>query len=461
LARRYADTAAAIAAAADSLRKLADVHGWDSTCGRTFRKTAVTVADTVTKAHQRYAETAQALAAYTPRLDEAQADADSALAVGTGALADRDAAQRRADASAPDAAPDHDQHPAHVRAAEEAEGRRRAAIARMEAAEQARDDAANAAARRIENVSKHDGLKDSFWDNFSHVLEAIANIAGAIASVAGILSLLVGWIPVIGQALAGVLGTIALLATAVSFVCHLALYIGGKGSVGDVLMDAFSLATFGIGRGMTSVARGSKAAARTLARRAAVSAETRAVRATTSQLTRGQIAQRALARAGGHGGDLRGAVAGASSRVWPGTGRVLREGFDGIGTEFRGGVATLRRGGLTQLAPGTVAAGVRQGAADIRSAYSTGGLAVAVPRALGSHELAAEAERYARIDPALRVDRVLGFGGRGGRQTVIAAAATLSGSAADWYQVDGVTGVPAAAGDLVAGLRDTCEGLAG
>ncbi|MDQ1680794.1 MAG: hypothetical protein QOI42_1653, partial [Frankiaceae bacterium] len=28
------------------------------------------------------------------------------------------------------------------------------------------------------------------------------------------------------------------------------------------------------------------------------------------------------------------------------------------------------------------------------------------------------------------------------------------------YQVDGVTGVPAATGDLIAGLRDTYEGLA-
>ncbi|MFD9203840.1 hypothetical protein ACFWDP_36930, partial [Streptomyces anthocyanicus] len=76
----------------------------------------------------------------------------------------------------------------------------------------------------------------------------VADIAGAVAAVCGLVALLVGWIPVIGQAIAGVLGTIALIATAISLVCHLLLAINGDGSWGDVAMDVLGLATFGIGR---------------------------------------------------------------------------------------------------------------------------------------------------------------------------------------------------------------------
>lgn len=87
--------------------------------------------------------------------------------------------------------------------------------------------------------------------------------------VAGLLALCVGWIPIIGQALAAVLGTIALIATAVSLVCNIALAATGYGSWDKVLLDAISLATFGIGRAVATGARASQAATRGASRLAA------------------------------------------------------------------------------------------------------------------------------------------------------------------------------------------------
>jgi len=95
----------------------------------------------------------------------------------------------------------------------------------------------------------HDGLKDGWWDNWgADVAAFVAKWAGRIATVCGIASLLVGWIPIVGQALAAVLGTIALVASVVSLVCNLALYLTGRGDLLNVVLDVVSVATFGLGR---------------------------------------------------------------------------------------------------------------------------------------------------------------------------------------------------------------------
>src|SRR5690606_7722504 len=63
------------------------------------------------------------------------------------------------------------------------------------------------------------------------------------------------WIPVIGQALAAVLGAVALIAGVISLVCNLALAIWGDGSWTDVLLDAIGVLTFGVGRLFTAGAK--------------------------------------------------------------------------------------------------------------------------------------------------------------------------------------------------------------
>jgi hypothetical protein len=269
LAGRYQTTARRISDAAARLRRIAGVEGWDSKAGRDFRERAIEVSDTVSKAHQRYAQAGAALADYAEALRDAQQLADAALARGKDAEVELTRARALVECSADPASADHAAHGDYQRragaaAAVIAEAQRD--VARASADWEA---AATAAASKVHDVARHDGLKDGFFDDLAPTLKAIANITGAISAVCGILSLVVGWIPIIGQALAGILGTIALIAGLVSFLCHLALVLSGHGTVKDVLLDSVSLLTFGIGRMFTSASRMSAIAARGTAWRAA------------------------------------------------------------------------------------------------------------------------------------------------------------------------------------------------
>ncbi len=148
-----------------------------------------------------------------------------------------------------------------------------AAVHLVQKAQWHRDTAAHAAASMINSVIGSDGLKDSYWDRFKHwvtahasVIREIANVAGWIATACGLLSLVVGWIPIVGWGLAAALDTIATLATAVSLVCHFMLWITGNGSWVDVGLDLFALATFGMGRIYAKTAEEGYTVARAAAR---------------------------------------------------------------------------------------------------------------------------------------------------------------------------------------------------
>jgi hypothetical protein len=101
-----------------------------------------------------------------------------------------------------------------------------------------RDQAAQAASDRISQITSNDGLNDSWWDNWgAKVVAWITDVAGLIASIAGILALLVCWIPVIGQALAGVLLVIAAVAAVIAALGNIALAATGERSWGEAVMS--------------------------------------------------------------------------------------------------------------------------------------------------------------------------------------------------------------------------------
>jgi hypothetical protein len=263
MGRHYTDVADAIDRAASKLRQLAGgnddqesdaVDALDDDCQQ--------VADDISRAHKRYAGVGAALTTYFPALEQAQADSLAALTAAQQAdSSHRAATTRQNDAQSPG---EHDAAQQDIDAANTALG---SARTKLQHAIEHRDNAARTAVNAIKDVQDSGDLNDSWWDNWGHkIVEVIQKIASAVAMVAGILALCVGWIPIIGQALAGILGTIALVASAISLVCNIALAATGYGSWWDVGLDAIAVATFGLGRVFTTAARASTTTVQGLSR---------------------------------------------------------------------------------------------------------------------------------------------------------------------------------------------------
>ncbi|MFF5491946.1 hypothetical protein [Streptomyces aquilus] len=256
LSRRFEATAKTITDTAAALRRLGNQESWDSDAGRAFADKANDTAKTVSKAHDRYADAASALKTYYTDLETIQEDADKLLRDAETKAGDLSKAKSSAE-NPPKGTEDADQKKLDKKVTDFQDGLDglRGQLADVK---RRHKEAGDKAAKKIHDTTEGDGLNDSWLDDLRDALKIISDITGAIAAVCGILALLVGWIPVIGQALAGVLGTIALVMTVISLVCHVLLALNGDGSWGDVAMDALGLATFGIGRVFSA---GSKLAA--------------------------------------------------------------------------------------------------------------------------------------------------------------------------------------------------------
>jgi hypothetical protein len=425
LARRYARTAEAIRTAGQRLRQL---HA----AGRSqaldaFREVTGDTASKIEKAEGRYQVTADALGGWADDLEGVQAEADAALGRAKDAEIDRHRYDQQAQAATDDA-----EKKRLERLRDDAQGRVDAERRRVEGCHDTWNDAGNRRAGQIKDIIDHDDVKDSFWDNLSGVLSAIANIAGAIAAIAGVAALLVGWIPVIGQALAGILGTVALIATAVSLVLHLALLIGGKGSWGDVLLDAFSLATFGVGRAFTSAAKASTLGSRALTRVAAA----RGLRG--AGMARGAASATVRTRLGSASGAIPDAIHAAPKRPLLGAREFLRLGYGGLLPGLRGDAAAL-------------GAGLRGGPAPFRaglSTYANGGNRAVLSRLLGQHELSAELtslrasrQAIAAISiPASNAARIEALARQGRGQLSTAVGGIFAGSSLDVRSLGGLSG---------------------
>jgi hypothetical protein len=327
LAKRFEQTAKTISDTAAALRRLGDLESWDSKAGRAFAEKANETAKTVSKAHGRYADAGAALKEYHTDLETIQGQADRLLTQAETQHDNLTAAKSKAD-NPPKGTDDSEQDKLDKKVSDlqGALGDLRGKLATLKTRHK---EAGDKAARRIHDTTDNDGLNDSWLDDLRDTLNIVANAAGAIAAFCGVVSLLVGWIPVIGQALAGVLGTVALVMTVVSLVCHVLLAINGDGSWGDVAMDVLGLATFGIGRVFST---GSKLAA-TLGRSRVWTAAADYVRAWNPALN--SAARRALVveMVGPRAGAGAGALAHDVS---------LGAAFKGLGQSFADDLATVR-----------------------------------------------------------------------------------------------------------------------
>ncbi|MGW4908154.1 hypothetical protein [Streptomyces sp. NPDC004270] len=286
LSRRFEATAKTISDTVAALRRLGNLESWDSDAGRAFADKAKDTAQTVSKAHDRYADAGAALKEYYTDLETIQGDADRLLTQAEQQHDDLSAANSKAEN--PPKGTDQDGQDKLDKKVTDLQDGLKDLRDKLAAVKTRHENAGDKAAKRIHDTTHGDGLNDSWLDDLRDALTWLGNAAGAIAAVCGVVSLLVGWIPIIGQAIAGVLGTVALLMTVVSLVCHLLLAINGDGSWSDVAMDVLGLATFGVGRVFSA---GSKLAA-TVGRSRVWTAAAQYVRAWNPTL--GTAARRAL-----------------------------------------------------------------------------------------------------------------------------------------------------------------------
>jgi hypothetical protein len=227
------------------------------------------VANSLDKVIGRYQKTSDALNAWVPELEYAQGLSLKALTMAQDAAGRQKANQPPTYPSGyKETAQDKQNDQQRSSALNQANSDLAAARQMLDQATSHRDQKGSETRNKIENAI-HDGVTDSWWestfgnawDAFSNwvtehadIIKKIADIASLIATICGILSLLVGWIPIIGQALAAILDTVAVLATLVSLVCHLMLAITGNGSWLDVGLDVFALVTMGMGRAFAKTA---------------------------------------------------------------------------------------------------------------------------------------------------------------------------------------------------------------
>lgn len=266
LARRYADTAQAITRATSALQQ---IHGsataWNSDAGRAFRERTITVADAIGAARDRYEETAEALATYARTLDGLQTEADLALARAKRAEeAQRTASrarERNASLPAPDPAVDG-------RAQEElvtTGAAIRTADAELADLEDSWRSAGQVAADAIEEISTANGLADDSWDDVLHVVAGVTALAGELSAAFGVMALVCSVIPGL-QALAAVLGGLALVTCAVSLAGNVTLYANDCATLSDVIWDTVGVLSFGAGRAFALAGRAMTTGTRGLAR---------------------------------------------------------------------------------------------------------------------------------------------------------------------------------------------------
>ncbi|GAA4191085.1 hypothetical protein GCM10022288_21390 [Gryllotalpicola kribbensis] len=228
------------------------------------------VASNIGKAEARYRAAGQALTAYAPVLRNAQDDSAAALYRASSAR------------QASDSANSNQQYYLHLaqnetdpasalqytnlakRAgddADDANATLSGARSQIDEAVATRDAAAERAISQIHEITSHDGLKDSWWDNWGKdLLEKITDIAGIVASIAGVLALCVAWIPVVGQVLAAALLVVTAVAAVVNAIGNTVLAATGDRSWTTAIVSIIgaALACIGIGGALRVLATAGK-----------------------------------------------------------------------------------------------------------------------------------------------------------------------------------------------------------
>lgn len=282
LGRRYADTAAEIATQAANLRKLATAApgGWVGQAGDVFHSKASDLSGRISKAHDRYATTGQALTAAAGPMADAQQRAWAAVWAAK-------TAQQQMAANAPAPQPPlGSPPPPPPTAAEKAAAQQKAgnyssaqssystASTNFATAVSDYQNAAGKAAGKISTAIDHDGLKDSWWDRNFGWIKTVFEIIGVVVLVIAIVAIIL-LLPGLGAALVAMgiaedlaaatamIGTLSTIldGTAFALTALTAAFDGvawqtGKESATAFIVDLASLATFGMGAAASKIVGG-------------------------------------------------------------------------------------------------------------------------------------------------------------------------------------------------------------
>ncbi|MFM9920146.1 hypothetical protein [Lacisediminihabitans sp. H27-G8] len=234
-------------------------------------ETSGKVADNIGKAEARYRATGDALSRYAPALEAAQRESMEALSLAQSARSAADSASNDKQHYLRLAADEHDPQRAltYTNLAEDLDSDAAGAHAHLANAQgraheamAARDRAAQAAIDDIHAITKHDGLKDSWWDDWGKdLLSVITDVAGWVSSIAGVLALLVCWIPVIGQALAAVFLLVAGIAAVVNAIGNIVLAATGDRSWTEAIISIAGAVLAVVGMGAAARVVGNVASA--------------------------------------------------------------------------------------------------------------------------------------------------------------------------------------------------------
>lgn len=253
-ATTFRQTATRLSEAATGLRRLDD-SDLESDATQALWSNAREIEGLLTQAFDRYDKAAHALGGYAPVLARSQAEAVAALQAASSASSDCQRASRNAHDLwwAAKTTIDPEDRAQFIQAFHQAKSQADmassnvyAARAKVEAAITARDTGANNAARQIHDAISGRELNDDVWDQLNELWESVKQFTadllannpwlkslvdgivgfakfvwdhiGEIALVLQIASLLLGWVPVLGQVLiflAAVAKVIAIVKTVV------------------------------------------------------------------------------------------------------------------------------------------------------------------------------------------------------------------------------------------------------
>lgn len=251
-ATKYQQIGDAIARSVTVLNKIAAGDAGKSKAIDALKKKAGDVADDIDKAKDRYQKTAAALLEYSPKLDRAQQDANTAI----GQIADKQEALNTAQTTATNAqddanaAADADKADATSKAkaaqqgVTDASNDLDAAKNAWHAAEQHKNDAAQVALNAIHDViyGSH-AIKDGWWDNWG---SKAFEIFKAICKWAAILSVFLSWVPILGE----VLLALAAIGAIIDVIDAVVKAVNGDGSWWGVLGAVAMLALTVVGGGL-------------------------------------------------------------------------------------------------------------------------------------------------------------------------------------------------------------------
>lgn len=267
LAQQLNSTADILKAQAERLRAVSTEQFWKGDAATQFMHIKDKLPPLLDKVVKRYGSVGEALARYSPDLQQAQESAQRALVAYRDAKAQQQTAQTTATQytqlqqqaqlqNRPLQWTSADPR-AQLSGANQAVGN---AIRAMADAIEHRDTAASSCGGRIRDAI-NDDLKndDSFWGKLKKIgkgivdaLEKIAPVLRKVAAVLGVAAALLCWVPVLGEVLAGA----ALVVSAASLAVDLTLKASGRNvSWGDIAMDAIGVIPFGKAARLAKAAR--------------------------------------------------------------------------------------------------------------------------------------------------------------------------------------------------------------